>query len=103
MMDVSDGLLKDALRMASDSGLALRLEPDAVPRFDGATLEEALTDGEDYELIFAVAPGEADALMAEFPYSRLSEFGVFLEGTPGKLLNPPDWKKKGFDHFHENC
>ena len=58
MMDVSDGLLKDALRMASDSGLALRLEPDAVPRFDGATLEEALTDGEDYELIFAVAPGE---------------------------------------------
>ncbi len=102
MMDVSDGLLKDALRMASDSGLALRLEADSVPRYDGASLEEALTDGEDYELIFAVAPGEADALMAEFPYTRLSKFGVFLEGTPGKLVNLPDLKKKGFDHFHEN-
>lgn len=102
MMDVSDGLLKDALRMASDSGLALRLDPDAVPRFAGATLEEALTDGEDYELIFAVAPGDADALIAEFPYTRLSKFGVFLEGTPGTLMNLPDLKRKGFDHFHEN-
>lgn len=102
MMDVSDGLLKDSLRMASDSGLALQLEPDAVPRFDGASLEEALSDGEDYELIFAVAPEEADRLIAEFPYTRISKIGVFLEETPGEFRNWPDWKKKGFDHFHEN-
>lgn len=102
MMDVSDGLLKDALRMASDSGLSLKLNPESVPRRDGATPEEALTDGEDYELIFAVAPEKADALMAEFPYTRLSRFGVFLEGVPGKLLDPPDLNRKGFDHLNGN-
>ena len=54
MQDVSDGLLKDAARMAEASGLALRLEPDSVPRRAGASEESALTEGEDYELLFAV-------------------------------------------------
>lgn len=55
MMDVSDGLLIDAFRMAEASGLALRIDLDAVP-VCGDPLE-AVTAGDDYELLFAAPPG----------------------------------------------
>jgi thiamine-monophosphate kinase len=55
MMDVSDGLLIDAGRMAEASGRALTIDLDAVP-VCGDPLEAA-TAGDDYELLFAAPPG----------------------------------------------
>lgn len=101
MMDVSDGLLKDSLRMAEASGLALELDPDAIPRRDHASLEEALCDGEDYELIFSVSPDSFD-LLASGIETSIAKLGRFRKGTPGRLLTPLDLSRKGFDHFHEN-
>jgi thiamine-monophosphate kinase len=49
MIDVSDGFSLDADRMARASGVGLRL--DAVPVAAGATLDDALGGGEDYELV----------------------------------------------------
>jgi thiamine-monophosphate kinase len=57
MMDISDGLLIDADRMATASGLALVIDRDAVP-VAGARMA-ALTAGDDYELLFAAAPDQA--------------------------------------------
>lgn len=51
MMDVSDGLLIDASRMAEASGLAVSIDLDAVP-VAGDPLA-AVTAGDDYELLFA--------------------------------------------------
>jgi thiamine-monophosphate kinase len=51
MIDVSDGLALDLHRMADASGVGFRL--DAVPVAPGATREEALGGGEDYELVVA--------------------------------------------------
>lgn len=67
MMDVSDGLLIDAARMAAASGLAVTVELQRIPRSvpydlyrgharDG--LLAAATAGDDYELLFA-APADA--------------------------------------------
>ena len=56
MIDVSDGLALDLHRLADASGVGFRL--DDVPVADGATLQEALGGGEDYELV--IAAGEAD-------------------------------------------
>ncbi len=62
MMDVSDGLLLDARRMAEASGLALSLNLDAVPLsdtyrsiFDDTQKSrlDAVTGGDDYQLLFA--------------------------------------------------
>ncbi|WP_164115377.1 thiamine-phosphate kinase [Sphingorhabdus sp. Alg239-R122] len=62
MMDVSDGLLLDARRMADASGLALSLDLDAVPLSDayrsifGDTQKsrlDAAKGGDDYQLLFA--------------------------------------------------
>ncbi len=80
MIDVSDGLLKDARRMALDSGLALEFECEKIPLRDGASIADALCDGEDYELICAVAPEAEESLCNDFPH--LVRFGYFKEWVP---------------------
>jgi thiamine-monophosphate kinase len=53
MLDVSDGLAIDLHRLADASGVGFRL--DEVPVAAGATRQEALGGGEDYELVVATA------------------------------------------------
>lgn len=71
MMDVSDGLLIDAQRMAAASGCQLSLMLEAVP-LSAALLAvrpdvvdtrlAAATAGDDYELLFAADPGVAPTI-----------------------------------------
>ncbi|GAO39929.1 thiamine-monophosphate kinase [Sphingomonas changbaiensis NBRC 104936] len=68
MMDVSDGLLIDAKRMADASGLAVTIDLAAVPAA-GNTLEAA-TAGDDYELLVAAAPDTA----LPVPAVRIGQF-----------------------------
>lgn len=56
MMDVSDGLLLDAFRMAEASRVTLLLEPAAIPVADPAQFEACIRWGDDYELLFTVPP-----------------------------------------------
>ena len=80
MMDVSDGLLIDAARMAEASGLAVAIELAALPlsqdylAFAGADLDAhlaAATAGDDYELLFALPAGEEPSVGA-FPVGGFS-------------------------------
>jgi thiamine-monophosphate kinase len=52
MIDVSDGLAIDLHRLADASGVGFELT--SIPVADGATLDEALGGGEDYELVMAM-------------------------------------------------
>ncbi len=65
MMDVSDGLLLDATRLAKASGVTLAIDSAAVPI---ATPEhrrdEALRWGEDYQLLFTLPDGAAPPIPA---------------------------------------
>lgn len=72
-IDVSDGLVADLGHIASESGLAARLESAAVPLSDaarhclevhGVPLEALLTGGDDYELLFTVPEQRADEVVA---------------------------------------
>jgi thiamine-monophosphate kinase len=58
MIDISDGLALDLHRVADASEVGFVV--DAVPVADGATLEEALGGGEDYELVVVVSPADVD-------------------------------------------
>jgi thiamine-monophosphate kinase len=110
MMDVSDGLLIDAVRMAEASGCRARIELDGVPlseaylAYRGETWLEAGTAGDDYELLFAVPPDAAASILTlseeiGLPFTRVGAFeagaGLSLteRGAPVKL---PD--RLGFEH-----
>lgn len=71
-MDVSDGLMQDAGHMARRSGVHLHVDPGLVPVDPAAeeiagcreeALRMALCGGEDFELLFTVDPGHADAVI----------------------------------------
>jgi thiamine-monophosphate kinase len=56
MMDVSDGLLLDAFRIAEASGVTLALERGAIPVADPEHFEACIRWGDDYELLFTAPP-----------------------------------------------
>ena len=66
MMDVSDGLLLDAWRMAAASTLAVGIALDAVPIPPELAADRlrAATWGDDYQLLFALPPGVVPAVAA---------------------------------------
>ncbi len=55
MMDLSDGLARDAWRLAEASGLQAVVDASALPCNAGCGWRQAISDGEDYELLFAVS------------------------------------------------
>lgn len=53
MIDVSDGLGIDAAHLVEhDESLAIEIDAAAIPIREGASLEQAIGDGEDFELLF---------------------------------------------------
>jgi len=84
MLDVSDGLLLDAGRLARASQVDLFLDADLVPLRDGAVLPGALSDGEDYELLFTAPPG----LKNEWSdgLAPLTRIGEVRDGT-GRVID----------------
>ncbi len=53
MIDISDGLGRDAAHLALGGDLNIQLDISAIPCMQGCTWQQALGDGEDYELAFA--------------------------------------------------
>ena len=66
MMDLSDGLGADLPRLAAASDAGFEINEAAIPRQRGCTAAHAIRDGEDYELLFAIASGEGERLMREW-------------------------------------
>ena len=83
-MDLSDGLGRDLPRLAAAGGCGFRLDREAIPRARGVTAEEAVNDGEDYELLFALTPRSASRLVPKwaerFPRLPLTCVGALVEG-----------------------
>ena len=81
-MDLSDGLSLDLHRLCLASGAAASIDPP--PLYRGATLEQALHGGEDYELLFTVRPGAR--VPAAFEGIPLTRIGEMRAGRPGEVL-----------------
>lgn len=100
MSDVSDGLLIDAARMASASGLAVAIDLAAVPLSDayraaGGDPLTAATAGDDYQLLFAAPPGFRPPVAATHVGAFAPGSGLTLHsgGVPVPLPN-----RLGFEH-----
>lgn len=106
MIDVSDGLLLDAERLAAASDVAVQIDRDAIPlRSSDASVEQALTDGEDYELLFAVSADRAGDLTARWPFPDvpLTRLGRVCDVCGARVTDmdgrPFPHEQSGFDHF----
>lgn len=56
MLDLSDGLGRDGARLARASRARLELDAASLPTHEGCSWREAMSDGEDYELLFTAPP-----------------------------------------------
>ena len=88
-MDISDGLALDLHRLCKASGVTATLE--SIPLLKGATIEQALHDGEDYELLYTAPP------RIRVPGIRIGTIVQGLHGAiilQGKRISTP-----GYDHI----
>ena len=112
MMDVSDGLLIDALRMAEASGCAIAIELDNLPLSNALIAERgsdlksrllAATGGDDYALLAALPP-EFDPATLSLPLgTRITRIGTLSAGgaplsltSGGAPVELPE--RLGFEH-----
>jgi thiamine-monophosphate kinase len=111
-IDVSDGLLGDAAKLARASGVAAQLEFEALPV--SAALQAAVGDerarqlalggGDDYELCFAVPQANLARLEAELPpeawgYARI---GTLTSGSGAVVTRAGtvmEFSHSGYQHF----
>lgn len=62
MMDISDGLGGDLNHILEQSKVGAKLWEEAIPRNKNVTLNQAMNDGEDFELLFTLSPRTAKRL-----------------------------------------
>jgi thiamine-monophosphate kinase len=99
MIDVSDGLALDLHRLADESGVGFGLE--RVPVAEGATEEDALGGGEDYELLIAVGGGEVTSLLDGFAAAGLRSpvrIGTLVSDPSERLLEGRQLDRLGWQH-----
>ena len=95
-IDLSDGLSLDLRRVCLASGVEAEIA--APPRFPGASLEQALHGGEEYELLFTVPPGTK--VPERFEGLPLTRLGSILRGSGGEVrLDGKPLAALGYDHF----
>ena len=86
----------DLHRLALASKLGAEIS--APPLFDGASPDQALHGGEDYELLFTLSPRTAPP--TSFEGLPLTRIGTMRKGRPGAvLLDGIPLAPLGYDHF----
>jgi thiamine-monophosphate kinase len=99
LMDLSDGLGADLPRLAEASRVDFRIDPETIPLAPGATLQMALNDGEDYELLFTTSSYHAKTLKKKWPFKTpLHCIGVI---RPRRRKSARPELAHGFDHFKQ--
>jgi thiamine-monophosphate kinase len=90
-------LAKDLPRLAGASGCGYVIEEGRIPCTPGSDVAAAMGDGEDFEILMAVEPGQVPGLLAawseRFPGLPLSVIGRLVEEGRGDSL------RGGWDHF----
>lgn len=111
-IDVSDGLLGDAAKLAAASGTGVELDYQQLPLSapllatvgDPRARELALSGGDDYELCFAVPAQAVARLTSELPpeHWRYARIGTLTASTGARVLREGtvmEFSHSGYQHF----
>ena len=101
MMDLSDGLGVDLPRLACASNVGFKIEVEKLPLTRGVKAQNAISEGEDYELLFAISPRESKRLQKawrrKFPKLPLTRIGKLHRTSNIK----PQTSLGGYVHFQQ--
>ena len=99
MMDLSDGLGADLSRLARASKVGFKIDIESLPLSRGVKINDAISEGEDYELLFAISPRDSARLQKgwrkKFPKLPLTRIGRL---NPQSAIRNPQLKG-GYVHF----
>jgi thiamine-monophosphate kinase len=102
MMDLSDGLGADLPRLARASKVGFNVELENLPLARGTTMRQAICEGEDYELLFAVSPRDRNRLEREwrrkYPKVMLTRIGQLTPQSATHNTQLP----RGYVHFQQS-
>jgi thiamine-monophosphate kinase len=112
MMDLSDGLGADLPRLARASKVRFDVDLERLPVARGATTDNAISEGEDYELLFAISPRDRNRLERDwrrkFPKLLLTRIGSLnrksrIPDAKGQTDLPIGYRKlpRGYVHFQQ--
>ena len=100
MMDISDGLATDLRHILKSSSVGADLNAEQIPL--NGTLEQALYDGEDFELLFTVRGETAEDFDTECLNTLERKFhriGTITSQPDVLTLNNTPLTRKAFEHF----
>jgi len=107
-IDISDGLAGDSTHLAAASGVVIEIQIERVPVFDGATVDDAIAGGEEYELLLVARTPLPEAEFAKQFSLSLTPIGR-VTATTGREGNaePVRFTRRGervavpsgYDHF----
>lgn len=89
MIDLSDGLARDLHHVCEESRCGAVLFAEAIPLNAACGLAAGLADGEDFELVFAVAPADGDRLLREQPVPGITLVRI------GEIVADGYWLDRG--------
>src|SRR5215472_3298552 len=112
MMDLSDGLGADLPRLARASKVGFDIDLERLPVARGATTDNAFSEVEDYELLFAISPRDRNHLERDwrrkFPKLLLTRIGSLnrkshIPVAKGQTGLPIGHRKlpRGYVHFQQ--
>lgn len=111
MMDITDGVSTDLNRICEQSGVGAILDAASIPISDDAKtladpLRAALHDGEDFELLFTLAPQNCAELLRTWDDpTPITQIGRIVEGRGIQIIMPDgqqvELSPEGYDHLAE--
>jgi len=103
-LDLSDGLSTDLAHLCEESGVGAEVDAEALPLHTGASLEQGLHGGEDYELLFTARAGtRVPQSIAGVAITHIGRMVKARAGEPLMTLCSEDGedalKARGWEHF----
>ena len=98
-IDISDGIIQDLSHLISSSGVGCSIDLDKVPVADKKLKKQCLEFGDDYQILFTVAPRKLATLQTRLKSIRKKCHTIGVMGGKELIVNNNIDSLKNWDHF----